>query len=74
MSKIKSKLKIESRLHVFRAEHRLTQEELAEKVGVTRATINAIEKGDYNPSLELAFRLARFFKTGIENIFSIEGV
>ena len=73
MSKTKAQLKIESRLHVFRAEHRLTQEELAEKVGVTRATINAIEKGDYNPSLELAFRLAKFFKTGIETIFSVKG-
>ena len=70
MSKTKTRLKIKSRLLEFRAEARLTQEELAERVGVTRATINAIEKGDYNPSLELAFRLAIFFKTEVEVLFS----
>lgn len=64
-------LKIESRLHVWRAEKRITQEELAKEVGVTRATIIAIEKGNYNPSLELAFKLARFFETDIQQIFSI---
>ncbi len=67
------KLKIQSRLHVFRAEYRMTQEQLAKEVNVTRATIVAIEGGDYNPSLELAFKLARFFNVGIEDIFSIEG-
>jgi putative transcriptional regulator len=72
MSKTKPQLKIESRLHVLRAEHRLTQEELAQKIGVTRATINATERGDYNPSLELAFRIARYFKTGVENIFFVK--
>lgn len=65
-------LKIKSRLHVFRAEQRLTQEQLAREIGVTRATIIAIEGGGYNPSLELAFRIARFFKTDINSIFSIE--
>ena len=72
MSKTKTRLKIKSRLLEFRAEARLTQEELAERVGVTRATINAIEKGDYNPSLELAFRLAIFFKTEVEVLFSAD--
>ncbi len=66
------KLRIKSRLHVFRAERRMTQEELAGQIGVTRATIVAIEGEDYNPSLELAFRLARFFKTQIQDIFSVE--
>ena len=47
----------------------LTQQDLADAVDVTRATIIALEKGNYNPSLELAFRLAKFFKTGIEEIF-----
>ncbi len=65
-------LKIKSRLHVFRAEQRLTQEQLAREIGVTRATIIAIEGGGYNPSLELAFRIARHFKTDIDSIFSIE--
>jgi putative transcriptional regulator len=72
MSKIAMQLRIVNRLHVFRAESRVTQEQLARDVGVTRATIVAIERGDYNPSLELAFRLARYFGTDIESIFSIE--
>ena len=71
--KIKTKLKIESKLHVFRAEMRISQQKLADAIEVTRATINAIEGGDYNPSLELAFRLARFFDTDIEKIFFIKG-
>jgi len=72
MSKTLPQLKIINRLHVFRAEHRLTQEQLAKEIGVTRATIVAIEGGGYNPSLELAFRLARYFKADINAIFSIE--
>ena len=64
--------KIVNRLHVMRAERRITQEQLAKEIGVTRATIVAIEGGGYNPSLELAFRLARFFKTDIHSIFSIQ--
>ncbi|OPY00412.1 MAG: antitoxin HipB [Syntrophorhabdus sp. PtaB.Bin047] len=65
-------LKIVNRLNVLRAEHRITQEKLAKEVGVTRATIVAIEKGDYNPSLGLAFRIARYFKRDINDIFSVE--
>lgn len=72
MSKCLPRLKIVNRLHVFRAEHRMTQEQLAKEIGVTRATIVAIEGGGYNPSLELAFRIARYFKTEIKAIFSIE--
>jgi putative transcriptional regulator len=71
MSKTIPQLKIINRLHVLRAEHRMTQEQLAKEVGVTRATIVAIEGGNYNPSLELAFRIARYFKTDINSIFSI---
>lgn len=58
-----------NKLKVYRAMHDLTQEELANKLGVTRATINAIEKGRYDPSLKLAFKIARFFEVSIENIF-----
>ena len=47
-------------------------EYLAKEIGVTRATIVAIEGGGYNPSLELAFRLARYFETDIQSIFSIK--
>jgi putative transcriptional regulator len=60
---------MKNRLKVFRATHDLTHEGLAEKLGVTRQTINAIEKQRYNPSLELAFKLADFFGVTIEDIF-----
>ena len=72
MTKATVQLKIINRLHVFRAEKRITQDQLAKEIGVTRATIIAIERGAYNPSLELAFRLARFFRTDIQSIFSVE--
>jgi putative transcriptional regulator len=63
---------MKNKLKVFRAMYDLTQEDLAEKVGVTRQTINAIEKRKYNPSLELAFKLARLFEVKIEDIFIYE--
>ncbi|MDF2636956.1 MAG: transcriptional regulator [Pelosinus sp.] len=72
MTKSTMQLRISNRLHVIRAEHRITQDQLAKAIGVTRATIVAIEGGGYNPSLELAFRLARYFKTDINAIFSVE--
>jgi len=72
MSKTAPQLRISNCLHVLRAERRLTQEQLAKEIGVTRATIIAIEGGGYNPSLELAFRIARYFETDIQAIFSIE--
>jgi putative transcriptional regulator len=49
----------------------LTQVALAEKVGVTRQTIIAIEKGDYTPSVSLALRLAKVFKTPVEDLFTL---
>ncbi len=52
--------------------HDLTQEDLARDVGVTRQTILAIEKGKYDPSLELAFKMARRFHVTIEEIFVFE--
>ena len=72
MTKVTMQLKLVNRLHVFRAEKRMTQDQLAKEIGVTRATIVAIEGGGYNPSLELAFRLARYFSTDIQSIFSVE--
>ena len=47
----------------------LTQEALANEVGITRQTVIAIEKGKYNPSLELAFKIAKYFDTTIEEVF-----
>ena len=60
---------MKTKLKVHRAMKDITQEELAKAIGVTRQTIIAIEKGDYNPSLELAFKIARYFGAGIEDIF-----
>ena len=50
----------------------MTQQELAEKVGVTRQTIIAMEKGHYSPSLELAFRIALVFDSPLEEVFSYD--
>jgi len=60
---------MKNRVKVFRAMHDLTQEQLADTLGVTRQTILAIEKGKYDPSLDLAFRMACHFKVSIEEIF-----
>lgn len=73
MGKLPSTLKIVSTIHVCRAEKKMTQQELADAVGVTRATIIAIEKGNYNPSLELAFKIAIYFNKNIQDIFQVEG-
>ena len=50
----------------------MTQQQLADEVGVSRQTIVAIEKGNYSPSLELAFRISRIFKTPLEEVFTYE--
>lgn len=63
---------MKNRLKVYRAMHNLSQEELAKRLGVTRQTIIAIEKGKYDPSLKLAFKIARFFNVKIEDIFIYE--
>ncbi|RXE57045.1 XRE family transcriptional regulator [Methanoculleus taiwanensis] len=60
---------MKNRIKVHRAMHDLTQEALANELGVTRQTILAIEKGKYDPSLDLAFKIARFFGVAIEEIF-----
>ena len=60
---------METKLKVYRAMRDITQEELAQAVGVTRQTIISIERGNYNPSLELAFKIARHFGVKIEDIF-----
>lgn len=64
---------MKNRIKVLRAEHTLTQAELAERLDVSRQTVNALETGKYDPSLPLAFRLARLFSLKIEDIFLDEG-
>lgn len=61
-----------NKLKIYRAINNLTQEETADKIGVSRQTIIAIEADKYLPSLGLAFKIARLFKAKIEDIFIIE--
>ncbi|MFZ1398519.1 MAG: helix-turn-helix transcriptional regulator [Candidatus Promineifilaceae bacterium] len=60
---------MDNRLKVLRAERDWSQEALGQKVGVSRQTINAIERGKYDPSLPLAFKFAKLFDLPIEEIF-----
>lgn len=64
--------KMKNRVKVYRAMNDLTQDALAQALGVTRQTILAIEKGKYDPSLELAFKMSVYFKTPIEELFIYE--
>lgn len=61
-----------NRIKVYRAMRNLTQEALADQLGVTRQTILAIEKGKYDPSLELAFRISKLFRVSIDKMFFFE--
>ncbi|NRA87846.1 MAG: helix-turn-helix transcriptional regulator [Rhizobiales bacterium] len=63
---------VANNLKVWRAKFNLTQSELAEKVGVSRKTINTLERGVYMPSIGLALSLAAFFKTNVEQVFYLE--
>lgn len=63
---------MKNRLKVLRAENNYTQEDLAEIIGVSRQTINAIEKEKFDPSLPTAFRISLLFKLPIEEIFQFE--
>ena len=64
---------MKNRLRVLRAEREWTQATLAERLNVSRQTVNAIETGKYDPALPLAFRIARLFDMAIEDIFYPEG-
>ena len=61
---------MKNRLKVLRAERDWSQAQLAEQLGVSRQTVNALETGRYDPSLPLAFKIARVFGQPIESIFS----
>jgi len=64
---------MKNRLRELRAAKEWSQSDLADQLGVSRQTINAIETEKYDPSLPLAFKVARLFKTSIEEIFEAEG-
>jgi putative transcriptional regulator len=64
---------MKNRLRVLRAEQDWSQADLASRLGVSRQTVNAIENGRYDPSLPLAFEIARAFRKKIEDIFDPNG-
>ncbi len=64
---------MKNRLKVLRAERDWSQQDLAERLGVSRQSVNAIETGKYDPSLPLAFKISDLFEMPIENIFIKEG-
>ena len=63
---------LSNRIRVLRAEHKITQQDLAKAVGVSRQTIISIEKGNYTPSLVLGFEIANAFHVGIDEVFQYE--
>ncbi len=64
---------MKNRLKILRAERDWSQQDLADRLGVSRQSVNAIEKGRYDPSLPLAFSIAEVFELAIEEIFSPKG-
>ena len=63
---------MKNRINELRKSQKLTQDELANAVGVSRQTINAIENDKYNPTLELAIKLARYLRIPVEDLFILE--
>jgi len=62
---------VKNSIKVERAKLNITQAELAERVSVSRQTINSIENGKFNPSIELALKISRVFNTSVEKIFTL---
>ena len=65
---------MKNRIRMYRAMHEVTQETLAQDLGVTRQTILAIEKGKYDPSLLLAYKIASYFNVGIDEMFLLDSL
>ena len=64
---------VTNQIRSLRFQHgEMTQQQLAEQIGVTRQTVNAIEAGKYSPSLEVAFRIARVFDKPLEDVFQFD--
>lgn len=69
----KNKYRFESKIHVYRATKRMMQQELADLVGVSRQTIMQLERNRYNPSMLLAYSIAKVFEVTIEDLFDFKG-
>ena len=65
-------MSLHNRISVFRAEQGISRRQLADAVGVNNQTIGYLERGDYQPSLELALKIARHFGVAVEMLFSLE--
>lgn len=63
--------KLKNRIRVYRAEHKMSQSDLADAIGVSRKTISTIEVGRFVPSTIIALRIAKFFEVPVEEIFSL---
>ena len=68
----KNRYQFESKIHVYRATKRMTQQELADLVGVSRQTVMQLERNRYNPSMLLAYSIARLFDVTIEDLFDFK--
>ncbi|AKE52449.1 helix-turn-helix transcriptional regulator [Kangiella geojedonensis] len=62
---------LDNRIRVFRAEHRMSQSDLAEAIGVSRKTISTIEVGKFVPSTIIALKIANYFNVPVEDVFSL---
>jgi putative transcriptional regulator len=65
---------MKNRIRVLRAEHEWSQAEVADKLGIARQTVNALETGKYAPSLPLAFKISKLFELPVEHIFDPDSV
>ena len=65
-------VKLNNRIRVYRAEHRLSQDDLAKLIGVSRKTISTIEVGRFIPSTVIALKIAQYFKVPVESVFSLK--
>lgn len=70
----KNKYAFDSKIHVYRATKRMTQQELADLVGVSRQTIMQLERNRYNPSMLLAYNIAKVFNVTIEDLFDFRRI
>ena len=70
----KSKYTFESKIHIYRATKRMTQQELADLVGVSRQTIRQLERNRYNTSMLLVYRIAKLFDVTMEDLFDFKEV
>jgi len=71
---VRLRRKLVSNMKKLRAEKKITQEQLAEAIGITRQTISYLEKGEYNPSLKIAHDIAKFFDKAIDEVFQYESI